>query len=128
MAGACLLAGFATEVVAALVACIVAIGFFAGFYLVPLFTLLQQAGPKETKGVMVATSNFVDVFGAVLASVTFYGVVSVVRAAGVPPGDAPMWLLIAATALIVLCLFWLRGAARRAETGQYSSPRSGDGL
>ena len=116
MAGACLLAGFATEVVAALVACIVAIGFFAGFYLVPLFTLLQQAGPKETKGVMVATSNFVDVFGAVLASALFYAVVSVVRASGVPPGDAPMWLLIAATSLIVLCLLWLRGAVKRAET------------
>ena len=56
-----------------------------------------------------------DVFGAVLASVTFYAVVSVVRASGVPPGDAPRWLLIAATGLIVPCLLWLRGAVHRAE-------------
>lgn len=116
MAAGCLLAGLATGFVPALVACIVVIGFFAGFYLVPLFTLLQQAGPKETKGVMVATSNFADVFGAVMASVVFYAVVSGVRASGVTHDHAPLWLFVAATGLIVGCLLWLRGAVRKAES------------
>ena len=51
-----------------LVSCIVAIGFFTGFYLVPLFTLLQHAAPKDRKGDLIATSNFVNVTGAILAS------------------------------------------------------------
>src|SRR5438067_4969264 len=58
-----------------LVACIIAIGFFTGFYLVPLFTLLQHRAPKKKKGEIVATSNFVNVVGAMLASALFFLVV-----------------------------------------------------
>src|SRR5205823_2705201 len=58
-----------------LVACIIAIGFFTGFYLVPLFTLLQHRAPKTSKGEIVATSNFVNVIGAIAASVMFFLVV-----------------------------------------------------
>ena len=50
--------------VAGLVACIVLIGFFTGFYLVPLFTLLQHRAPKTSKGDVIATSNFINVTGA----------------------------------------------------------------
>src|SRR5439155_4624607 len=46
-----------------------------GFYLVPLFTLLQHRAPKTSKGEVVATSNFINVTGATAALVMFYLVV-----------------------------------------------------
>jgi MFS family permease len=57
----------------ALGACIVLIGFFTGFYIVPLFTLLQHRAPKTSKGDMIATSNLINVTGAIVASLVFYG-------------------------------------------------------
>jgi MFS family permease len=60
-------AALAIDHVYGLVACIVAIGFFTGFYLVPLFTLLQHRAPKTSKGDVVATSNFLNVTGAIAA-------------------------------------------------------------
>ena len=48
-------------------ACLVAIGLAAGLYIVPLYTLLQHRAPKDSKGNMVATSNFVNVTGGLLA-------------------------------------------------------------
>jgi MFS family permease len=68
-----------------LVACIVGIGFFTGFYLVPLFTLLQHAAPKSSKGELIATSNFANVTGAILASLLFFGVVFVAQRTGLSP-------------------------------------------
>jgi MFS family permease len=59
----------------ALVACLVGIGFFTGFYIVPMFTLLQHRAPKASKGDLLATSNFVNVIGAISASVLFEGLV-----------------------------------------------------
>jgi len=56
------------------VVCLVAIGLAAGLYIVPLYTLLQHRAPKDSKGNMVATSNFVNVTGGLLAVVMFYGV------------------------------------------------------
>ena len=56
----------------ALVGFIILIGFFTGFYLVPLFTLLQHRAPKTSKGDTIATSNFINVIGAILASGTFF--------------------------------------------------------
>ena len=58
------------------------IGFFTGFYLVPLFTLLQHRAPKTSKGDMIATSNFINVTGAILASVLFFAVVAGSKKAG----------------------------------------------
>ncbi len=55
-----------------LIVCIIFIGFFTGFYLVPLFTLLQHRAPKASKGDSIATSNFINVTGAILASVVFF--------------------------------------------------------
>ena len=58
--------------VATLIVCIVLIGMFTGFYLVPMFTQLQHRAPKESKGEVIATSNFVNVVGAILASLLFF--------------------------------------------------------
>jgi hypothetical protein len=68
-----------------LIACIVLMGFFTGFYIVPLFTLLQHRAPKASKGDLIATSNFVNVTGAILASLVFYGMDWAARATGVAP-------------------------------------------
>ncbi len=69
-------AAVAIDRVYGLVACIIAIGFFTGFFLVPLFSLLQHRAPKTSKGEIVATSNFVNVIGGIAASVIFFLVVS----------------------------------------------------
>jgi MFS family permease len=57
-----------------LVACIGLIGFFTGFYLVPLFSLLQHRAPKTSKGDSIATSNFINITGAIIASLIFYSI------------------------------------------------------
>ena len=54
---------------------LVAIGFFSGFYMVPLYTMLQQRAPKTTKGDLIATSNFINVTGAMAASALFFALV-----------------------------------------------------
>jgi MFS family permease len=68
-----------------LVGCIVGIGFFTGFYIVPLFTLLQAKAPKAAKGEMIATSNFVNVTGAIAASLLFFAVVFAAQRTGLAP-------------------------------------------
>ncbi len=68
-----------------LIACIVGIGFFTGFYIVPLFTLLQSQAPKSSKGEMIATSNFINVTGAIAASLLFFLVVTVAQKSGLAP-------------------------------------------
>ena len=75
----CLAAAVWLDRVPVLVGCIIAIGFFTGFYLVPLFTQLQYAAPKDKKGDLIATSNFANVTGAIIASVLFFGVVFVAQ-------------------------------------------------
>jgi MFS family permease len=50
---------------------LVLIGFFSGFYIVPLYTLLQHRAPKASKGDLIATSNFINVTGAIAASLLF---------------------------------------------------------
>ena len=60
-------------------------GFFSGFYMVPLYTLLQHRAPKTSKGELVATSNFINVTGAIAASVLFGFLVWVGKATGVTP-------------------------------------------
>ncbi len=81
----CMGAAVFLDRVPVLIGCIVCIGFFTGFYLVPLFTLLQQAAPKASKGDMIATSNFANVTGAILASVLFFGVVFASQRTGLAP-------------------------------------------
>jgi len=68
-----------------LVGCTIAIGFCTGFYIVPLFTLLQVKAPKTGKGEMIATSNFINVVGAITASVLFLAVVTLAQKTGLTP-------------------------------------------
>jgi MFS family permease len=64
-------AALSLDHLAALVAALIAIGFFTGFYIVPMFTLLQHRAPKASKGDLMASSNFVNVVGAITASILF---------------------------------------------------------
>jgi hypothetical protein len=57
------------------------IGAAAGLYIVPLYTLLQHRAPKESKGGLVATSNFLNVAGGLVAVIAFYVVTYVLQAA-----------------------------------------------
>jgi MFS family permease len=68
-----------------LVVCITLIGFFTGFYIVPLFTLLQQRAPTTSKGDAVATSNFINVTGAILASLVVFTADLGARVTGITP-------------------------------------------
>ena len=51
---------------------LVAVGIGAGLYIVPLYTLLQHRAPKESKGNLVALSNFLNVTGGLVAVGMFY--------------------------------------------------------
>jgi MFS family permease len=73
-----------------LIACIILIGFFTGFYLVPMFTQLQHRAPKEMKGEVVATSNFFNVIGAISASLLFFGLVWLAHTFRIAPRIEPV--------------------------------------
>jgi MFS family permease len=83
MALAAFVAGMAIEETAILVAALIVIGFFSGFYMVPLYTLLQHRAPKASKGDLVATSNFVNVTGAIAASILFFLLVKGTQLTGI---------------------------------------------
>ena len=65
------------------------IGFFTGFYIVPLFTLLQHRAPKTSKGDAIATSNFINVTGAIVSSVLFFLLVGAAHLSGITPTVEP---------------------------------------
>jgi MFS family permease len=85
MIAATVLAGIEIEHTGMLIAALVTIGFFSGFYMVPLYTLLQHRAPKASKGDLVATSNFINVTGAISASVLFYILVQLGQITGITP-------------------------------------------
>jgi MFS family permease len=68
-----------------LILALILIGFFSGFYIVPLYTLLQHRAPKTSKGDLIATSNFINVTGAIAASVFFFVLVFIARHTGIAP-------------------------------------------
>lgn len=78
----CVGAALSLSYLPGLVACTILIGICTGFYLVPLFTLLQYRAPKSSKGDMVATSNFVNVTGAIAASLLFSLIVLLAKKTG----------------------------------------------
>lgn len=82
---ATLLSGFNIDHEMVLVVSLIVIGFFSGFYMVPLYTLLQHRAPKASKGDLVATSNFINVMGAMAASVLFFLLVQLGRFSGLTP-------------------------------------------
>jgi MFS family permease len=82
---ALVIAAVAIEHTAMLVVALIIIGFFSGFYMVPLYTMLQQRAPKKSKGELVATSNFINVVGAITASILFGVLVYLSQVAGLTP-------------------------------------------
>lgn len=85
MISATIVAASALDSTQALVVCITSIGFFTGFYIVPLFTLLQHRAPKASKGDAIATSNFINVTGAIVSSVLFFLLVGAAHFSGITP-------------------------------------------
>lgn len=79
---AAVLSAVAMDHTTALVIALVIIGFFSGFYMVPLYTLLQHRAPKQSKGELIATSNFINVTGAIAASLLFYLLVWLAQSVG----------------------------------------------
>ncbi|MEX0585580.1 MAG: MFS transporter, partial [Pirellulales bacterium] len=103
-----------THSVAATIVCLVIIGIAAGLYIVPLYTLLQHRAPKDSKGNMVATSNFLNVTCGGLSAVVIYSVLALFFETAV--GDdpelqlkyVPRLLFLTAGGLTILMLFVLR--------------------
>ncbi len=85
MMAACGFAAFLLNHEYALVAALIGIGFFSGFYMVPLYSLLQHRAPKISKGEIVAVSNFFNVTGAMSASLLFFLLVLAGRATNLTP-------------------------------------------
>src|SRR5205085_6251465 len=50
-----------------------------------LYTLLQHRAPKTSKGDLIATSNFINVVGAITASLLFFVLVKLAHSSGVVP-------------------------------------------
>lgn len=48
------------------------LGFFGGFFVIPLDATLQQRSPKEMRGDMIATCNFITFAGMTVSAVLFY--------------------------------------------------------
>lgn len=85
MIAAILFAAAEINTTSMLILALVVMGFFSGFYMVPLYTLLQHRAPKASKGELVATSNFINVTGAIAASVLFFLLGRICVATGVTP-------------------------------------------
>ncbi len=85
----CLVAGIFIHRNPVLIACLVMLGFSSGFYIVPLYTLLQHRAPKGSKGASIASSNVINVTGAILASLLFFGLVQLTHRLGLAPEVAP---------------------------------------
>jgi MFS family permease len=81
----CVVAAFLLNHEFALIGALVGIGFFSGYYMVPLYSLLQHRAPKKSKGEIVAVSNFVNVTGAMMASALFFVLVEAGKMTGITP-------------------------------------------
>ncbi len=68
-----------------LVVGLIAIGFFSGFYVLPMYTLLQFRAPKGGKGATIAVSNFLNVTGAIVASLLFWLLQQGMHSSGLSP-------------------------------------------
>ncbi len=82
---ATVIAAFEIDRTSVLVVALVIMGFFSGFYMVPLYTLLQHRAPRASKGDLVATSNFINVTGAMAASLLFFVLVAAGRFFDITP-------------------------------------------
>ncbi|MEY4190582.1 MAG: hypothetical protein RIR17_1318, partial [Planctomycetota bacterium] len=85
MVGSIVSLAFCLNSIPAMVGLIISTGFFTGFYVVPLFTLIQHRAPKTSKGDAIATSNLINVTGAIFASILFFVIVKLAHNTGVCP-------------------------------------------
>jgi MFS family permease len=85
----CLIAGIFIHRNPVLIPCLVMLGFCSGFYIVPLYTLLQHRAPKGSKGASIASSNVINVTGAIIASLLFFGLVQITHLIGLAPEVPP---------------------------------------
>jgi MFS family permease len=85
----CLIAGIFIHRNPVLIPCLVMLGFCSGFYIVPLYTLLQHRAPKGSKGASIASSNVINVTGAIIASLLFFGLVQITHRLGLAPEVPP---------------------------------------
>jgi MFS family permease len=81
----CLIAGLFIHTMPVLITCLVLLGFCSGFYIVPLYTLLQHRAPKGSKGASIASSNVINVTGAIMAQLLFFVLVPVTHRIGLAP-------------------------------------------
>jgi acyl-[acyl-carrier-protein]-phospholipid O-acyltransferase/long-chain-fatty-acid--[acyl-carrier-protein] ligase len=74
------------------------VGFFAGFFALPVQVFLQSRPPESLKGRMIGTMNLVNWVGIILAAVVFYPrCLSMLAASGLPN-----FAVFGATALVLL--------------------------
>jgi acyl-[acyl-carrier-protein]-phospholipid O-acyltransferase/long-chain-fatty-acid--[acyl-carrier-protein] ligase len=58
---------------------LIILGFSAGLFIVPLNALLQQRSGKEEKGKLIASNNFLNTMGMLLAAATLWAMSDVLR-------------------------------------------------
>ncbi len=99
----CFAIGLGTWGYGVTIALVLALGVFAGIFNLPLAVTLQQRSPKESKGGMIAASNFVNFFGMSIASVAVLGLFNV---AGLP-ASAVFAITGVLTAAVTVYALWL---------------------
>ncbi len=82
-------------------ACLSALGFFGGFFIVPVSAMLQHRPAREQKGGILAAANLVSWIGIFLASGIFYLFASVLKL------TAPEMFLIVAVATLAATVYLL---------------------
>ena len=88
IAGTLFAAGLLTHT-ASLCIALILLGFFSGFYMVPLYAIVQHRAPKKSKGEIIAFSNLVNVLGAMAAPALFNGLTGLCDLTGLTPVIRP---------------------------------------
>ena len=109
--------------------CLTALGFFGGFFIVPVSALLQHRPSRENKGGVLAAANLLSFVGIFAASGAYYVMGHLFRL-----NSAGIFLLSAGfTGLSALCITWrrpdflaefVRNLARPRFTSNRGSPES----
>jgi acyl-[acyl-carrier-protein]-phospholipid O-acyltransferase/long-chain-fatty-acid--[acyl-carrier-protein] ligase len=82
-------------------ACLSALGFFGGFYIVPISAMLQHRPARDQKGGVLAAANLLSFIGIFLASGVFYVCASVLKL------TAPQIFLLVAIATLAATIYLL---------------------